>query len=354
MTTLQLRGITKSFGATQVLHGVDLTVPARSLTAVLGPSGCGKTTMLRLVAGFDDPDSGSIAFGDREVFGLGRRVPAQRRRVGYVPQEGALFPHLDVAANITFGLPRHQRRVRRRVDELLELVGIPGSLAGRMPHELSGGQQQRVALARALAPSPSLVLLDEPFASLDAGLRQGTGRAVVRALREAQATAILVTHDQDEALSLADQVAVMRGGRLIQVGRPQDVYRAPYDAGVAQFVGAALVVSAQADGDLARSDIGVLHLPPGVPTGPVRAVIRPEQVRIHDRAFPRGTTATVVEVSYFGHDAAVRLVVDDDTRQPVTARVLGHDIPEPGSTVKIEVHGEVAVLAVDQQLSSAG
>ena len=220
MTALTIRGLAKAFDATPVLTGVDLDVPAESLTAVLGPSGCGKTTLLRLVAGFLRPDAGTIAFGEEVVAGPGRFVTPQRRRVGYVPQEGALFPHLDVAGNIAFGLPGRARRSRDRLAELLDLVGLDARLAGQYPHELSGGQQQRVALARALAPRPSVVLLDEPFSSLDAGLRESTGRAVAEVLRSARATAVLVTHDQGEALSLADQVAVMRAGRFLQVASP--------------------------------------------------------------------------------------------------------------------------------------
>ena len=246
MTSLYLEGVTKTYGPTRVLEGVDLDVPARSITTVLGPSGCGKTTLLRIIAGFTDPDAGTVTFGTSTVVGAGRVVPPQRRHVGYVPQEGALFPHLDVAANITFGLPRGQRRATARVDELLALVGLDDALRRRYPHELSGGQQQRVALARALAPRPALVLLDEPFSSLDAGLREGTARAVVAALRAADTTAVLVTHDQSEALSLSDQVAVMRAGRLAQIDNPAALYRSPVDVGVATFVGGAVLLPGHA------------------------------------------------------------------------------------------------------------
>src|SRR4051812_7811614 len=213
MSSLTVTAVTKSYGATPVLTGVDLHVPEGSFTALLGPSGCGKTTLLRLVAGFDDPDRGTVGVGGRRVAGAGRSVPARRRHIGFVPQEGGLFPHLSVAGNVTFGLPRRQRRDAGRVRELLDLVGLDPALATRAPHQLSGGQQQRVALARALAPQPSLVLLDEPFSSLDASLRDEARRAVAAALRAAGATAVLVTHDQAEALSTADQVAVLRGGR---------------------------------------------------------------------------------------------------------------------------------------------
>ncbi|MGZ5401429.1 MAG: ABC transporter ATP-binding protein, partial [Nocardioides sp.] len=228
MSRVELAGVAYAFGDVRAVDGVDLVVPEGSFTAVLGPSGCGKTTLLRLVAGFLTPQSGTIRFDDRMIVGEGRSLPPQQRRVGYVPQEGALFPHLDVAANIGFGLPRSQRR-RERITEMLDLIELSADYADRSPHELSGGQQQRVALARALAPEPSVVLLDEPFSSLDASLRTSTGRAVAHALAATGTTAVLVTHDQDEALSLADQVAVMRHGRVIQIDAPRDLYRAPVD-----------------------------------------------------------------------------------------------------------------------------
>lgn len=347
MTQLRLSGITKSFAGTRVLHGVDLDIASMSLTAILGPSGCGKTTMLRLIAGFLDPDAGRISFDDRVMFDGSRSVPPQRRRVGYVPQEGALFPHLDVAANIGFGLPRAGRRDRRAVDELLELVGLPASMRSRKPHELSGGQQQRIALARALAPEPSVVLLDEPFASLDAGLREETGRAVALALRETKATAILVTHDQSEALSLADQVAVMREGRLIQVATPHDVYTTPVDAGVARFVGAGLLLDVTVDGSgAATTPLGPLAViaPDGTPARPgaTHIVIRPEQVRLS--GVGDGANATVVEVSYYGHDAAVRLRVDGPHPLEVISRVVGQQAPQPGEIVGLQVAGNVTQL----------
>ena len=231
MTALDIIGLHLSFGARAVLTGVDLKVE-EGVNAVLGSSGCGKTTLLRTIAGFLDPDEGSILLGGRSMVERGRSVPSGKRDIGYVPQEGALFPHLDVARNIAFGLPREQRRgVGGRVAELLELVELPRDLARRFPHQLSGGQQQRVALARALAPRPSLVLLDEPFSSLDAGLREETGRAVVRALQVSGAAGVLVTHDQGEALSLADQVAVMANGRFLRVDAPRQIYLSRRRAG---------------------------------------------------------------------------------------------------------------------------
>ena len=334
MTGLRVEGLAKAFGTTRVLDGLDLTV-ADGITAVLGPSGCGKTTLLRLVAGFLDPDGGTIAIGGRVVAGAGRSVPPRARRVGYVPQEGALFPHLDVSANIGFGLPRAERG-GARVAEMLDLVELPSEVAHRSPHELSGGQQQRVALARALAPAPTLVLLDEPFSSLDAGLREDTGRAVARALRASGATALLVTHDQGEALSLADQVAVMSGGRFLQVSSPADIYLRPASPDVAGFVGHATLLEGSAAGQQASSDLGDVPLL-DAHDGPVLLAIRPEQVTV---APSGGVRAEVLDVSYFGHDATVRARVEGSDAV-VIARVPAGGVPEPGSTVCLRVSGSV-------------
>lgn len=341
MTALTIRSLEKSFGSTRVLQGIDLDVSASSLTAILGPSGCGKTTLLRLIAGFDKPDSGSMHFGNQVVFDKGACLPAQSRRVGYVAQEGALFPHLNVAQNITFGLSRTERKHAKRVDELLELVGLDAQKSKRYPHELSGGQQQRVALARALAPNPQLVVLDEPFASLDAGLRESTGRAVMEALRIANATGILVTHDQNEALSLADRVAVMRDGKILQIDTPQNVYKHPVDSSIAEFVGAAILVPATVKNATAHTALGDLPIAGVVADGEFLALIRPEQVQLSPvMSTSTAHVATVVEVSYYGHDAAVRLVLGDSDLI-ITARVLGEQAPVPHSKVAIHVEGPV-------------
>jgi iron(III) transport system ATP-binding protein len=239
--SLAANALTKSFAATEVLRGLDLEVPAGTLTAVLGPSGCGKTTLLRLLAGFERPDGGTVRLGGRELAGPGVHVAAERRRIGLVPQEGALFPHLSVAANVGFGLPRRRRAAR--VAELLELLDL-GGLGKRRPDQLSGGQQQRVALARALAPTPEVILLDEPFDALDAGLRAQVRAEVRDALRRTGTTGLLVTHDQEEALSLADLVAAMRDGAIAQLAPPRVLYREPVDAEVARFVGEAVLLDA--------------------------------------------------------------------------------------------------------------
>ncbi|QIK75560.1 ABC transporter ATP-binding protein [Nocardioides piscis] len=337
MSRVTLRGVSRSFGSVHAVDGVDLDVQQGSLTAVLGPSGCGKTTLLRLVAGFLTPQAGTIAFDDRVVAGEGRSIAPQERRVGYVPQEGALFPHLDVAANIAFGLPRAERS-GGRVAEMLDLVELPASFARRSAHELSGGQQQRVALARALAPRPSVVLLDEPFSSLDASLRISTGRAVARALRAAGATALLVTHDQDEALSLSDQVAVMRAGRLVQAADPRDLYRFPVDDEVARFVGGAAILAATVTGGVATCALGSAPVHADVADGAVRVVVRPEQLAlVHE-----GAPARVVDVSFYGHDAAVQLELPDGQR--VVARGPGLDAPQAGSEVRIAIQGAVHCL----------
>ena len=336
MSALTVQGVTKSFGPTPVLSGVDLHVPAGSFTALLGPSGCGKTTLLRLIAGFDEPDTGTIAVADRTVVGAGRSVPARSRGIGFVPQEGGLFPHLTVAANVAFGLPRRQRKDRTRIAGLLELVGLSPDLADRAPHQLSGGQQQRVALARALAPQPSLVLLDEPFSSLDAGLREETRAGVAAALSAAGATTVLVTHDQAEALSMADQVAVMRGGRLVQLTDPRTLYRRPSDLDVATFVGEAVVLDAEVRDGRAHCALGDVVLERPVADGPVRVLLRPEQLRLSASA-PGAVPARVRGVDFYGHDSRVWL--DLVGGLTVSARLEGADVPATGDEVAVTVSG---------------
>jgi len=331
---LRVRGLVKSFGA-PVLRGVDLDVPVGAMVAVLGPSGCGKTTLLRLVAGFEHADAGTVEIGGTTVVGPGVNLPPERRHVGVVPQEGALFPHLSVRDNVSFGLPR-SRRSGPRADELLDLVGLPG-LGGRMPRELSGGQQQRVAVARALAPEPSLVLLDEPFSALDAGLRAQVRAEVRDCLRTAGATSLLVTHDQQEALSVADVVAVVRDGRVVQAATPWEVYAAPADLGVARFVGEAVVLQGVAGDGHVDSPLGRLAAS-GTLTGPVDIVVRPEQVEI-DPPDLHGVQAVVSERLFYGHDALLRLELPGG--HSATARTAGHPLPEVGAVVRVACRGPV-------------
>ncbi len=313
-------GLVKRFGTVVAIDDVSLDVHRGEILALLGPSGCGKTTFLRLVAGFERPDAGTIRLAGREVAGPEVAVPPEQRRVGMVFQDFALFPHMSVAANVGYGVTERSQRSPRTV-ESLELVGL-SELGARMPHELSGGQRQRVALARALAPEPSIILLDEPFSSLDATLRAQV-RADVRAiLRQAGATAVFVTHDQTEALSTADRVAVMDGGRVLQVGTPTELYAEPADLFVANFVGEADIVSGHAAGSTVETIIGRLRLKGPELSGPVSAVVRPETVRLHlDGAGP----AVVEQVTYFGHDQLVHVSIDT----PDTHDDPGDRSPDP-------------------------
>ncbi|XVV04685.1 ABC transporter ATP-binding protein [Actinosynnema sp. CA-248983] len=239
---LGLRGVTVSYGSLVAVSDVDLAVGDGEVVALLGPSGCGKSTLLRAVAGLV-PASGSVTWDGADLAG----VPVHRRGFGLVFQDGQLFPHRDVAGNVAFGLRMHgvDREARgKRVDELLELVGLAGYQRRRVT-ELSGGEQQRVALARALAPRPRLVLLDEPLSALDRALREQLAVDLARLLREAGATALVVTHDHDEAFTLADRVAVMRAGRIVQVGPPAEVWRSPVDVATARFLGCGKVLGAE-------------------------------------------------------------------------------------------------------------
>ena len=317
MSTLTVRGVAKAFGRTRALAGVDLSVASGGFVAVLGPSGCGKTTLLRCIAGFERIDGGEVTIDGRLLAGGRVHIPPHRRRVAVVPQEGALFPHLSVGDNVAYGLDRMARR-SGRVAEVLALVGLAG-FEQRMPHELSGGQQQRVAVARALAPRPPLVLLDEPFSALDASLRAEVRTDVREALQADNATAILVTHDQDEALSTADQVTVMRAGRTVQTGSPIDVYREPVDEWVAGFVGDAVLVRGMARGAVAETSLGPLTLHdiplPANGKTPVTALIRPEQVLLgpRDRAPSTAVPATVTRRVFHGHDELIMLRLADGT-----------------------------------------
>lgn len=339
-----ITGLRKSFGGRTVLDGVDLTVPAGRVVAILGPSGEGKTTLLRCVAGFEDPDAGTVTIRGQVVAGAGRPVPPERRRIGIVPQEGALFPHLDVAGNVGFGLRRTGSRQARaaRVAECLDLVGLPGTQR-RRPEELSGGQQQRVALARALAPHPDLVLLDEPFSSLDAELRLRVRDEVRAVLAAAGATAMLVTHDREEALAGADLVGVLRAGRVAQCADPVTLYREPVDLAVARAVGDVVELAGRLTGTVVETPLGRLPVTvaPGIGDGPVRVVVRPEQIR--PVPGPEGVAARVEERRFVGGSVALGLRVDGHPGV-VAARVPVGDDPD-GTDVSVVVAGPVAVVA---------
>ncbi len=277
---VQARGLRRRFGEVVAVDGVDLDVLPGEMLTVLGPSGCGKTTVLRLIAGLDTPDQGTIEIGGRRVSGVGASVPPERRRVGMVFQDVALFPHLSVRDNVGYGLRRDPDR-DVRIRELLELIDLPDA-GHRMPHELSGGMQQRVAVARALAPRPEVVLLDEPFSSLDAALRTQLRGDVREILRAAGAAAVFVTHDQDEALTLGDRMAVMVRGRIEQVAPPETVYAEPATPFVATFVGTANLVHAEYRDGMADTRFGVVRLVAKGATGSGRGlvVLRPEHIEV--------------------------------------------------------------------------
>ncbi|EKF21479.1 fe(3+) ions import ATP-binding protein FbpC [Mycolicibacterium hassiacum DSM 44199] len=344
MSLLEIRGLTKSFGAHTVLDHVDLDVPEGTVTAVVGASGCGKTTLLRLIAGFEQPDAGSVTIAGRRVAGPDGGVAPHRRAVGYVAQDGALFPHLTVGQNIAYGLRGLGRRaIRERVAELLETVSLDPSFAHRRPHQLSGGQQQRVALARALARSPKLMLLDEPFSALDTGLRAATRKAVAALLAERGVTTLLVTHDQEEAMSIAHQIAVMRDGRFTQIGPPQQVYREPTDLFTARFLGDCITVPCVVTDGVADCALG--RIPVTGDNGAGTLVLRPEQVvatPISDTADPT-TVGRVLAVEFLGHDVLLTIDPGGDG-EPIVVRQHSIEPPRPDTKVRIELRGRGVVL----------
>ena len=353
---LETRGLAKSFNGHTVLDHIDLDVVEGSTTAVVGSSGCGKTTLLRLVAGFETPDAGTIAIAGAQVASPDRCVAPHRRSVGYVAQDGALFPHLTVGQNIGYGLPgsARSRDVRNRVAELLETVSLDASYASRRPHQLSGGQQQRVALARALARQPDLMLLDEPFSALDTGLRASTRKAVTRLLTDAGVTTLLVTHDQEEALSVADQIAVMRDGRFTQVGAPQDVYRQPADRFTAEFLGDCISLPCTLASGVAECALGRVPVPTSLDDGPATLALRPEQLvatvvtdtAAHVRSMDPGThdgIGTVVGVEFLGHDVLLTIEPGADI-SPIIVRQHSLNPPPIDAKVRIEVIGNGVVL----------
>ncbi|MFI6051352.1 ABC transporter ATP-binding protein [Streptomyces violascens] len=305
MSGLTITALHASHGRNSILTGVDLAVDDGALACVLGPSGCGKSTLLRVIAGFHPAARGQVTLGGRVIDDGHRRLPAERRRIGYVPQDGALFPHLTITQNIGFGLPRAARR--ERTGELLHLIGLDG-LGDRHPHQLSGGQQQRVALARALAPEPELLLLDEPFSALDAALRTDLRAEVAATLLRAGTTAVLVTHDQEEALSFADTIAVMRTGQIIQQAPPAKLYQEPADADVARLIGEANLLPARLDGTRAETALGRLPLTRTTPvTGPTTVMLRPRQLQLSTAAGPDSVRVSLLNAVFRGHDHRLEL-----------------------------------------------
>ena len=330
----------KRFGRNRAVDDASLHVDTGELVALLGPSGSGKTTLLRIIAGFEAPDEGAVAIAGHAVAGDGAWVEPEHRRIGMVFQDGALFPHLTVKANVAFGA-----REASRVAERLALVGL-ADRGGTYPHELSGGERQRVALARALAADPSVVLLDEPFAALDAGLRETLRLEVRQILKAAGATALLVTHDQAEALSLADRVAVMRDGRIEQFGTPEELYERPRTRWLAEFLGDTDVLPGTAHGGIVECELGRFGVPKEL-AGEVEVLLRPESIAIGvGAAPPEHVEAVVVERAFFGHDQLLQLELSSGSR--LRSRRLGFPAWHPGDRVRVWIDGPVSALEPDR------
>lgn len=337
---LTARNLTRRFDGRTVVRDLSLELLAGQVTCLLGPSGCGKSTTLRMIAGVDQPDDGEILLDGIPVAGPGLHVPPERRGAGMIFQDFALFPHLTVGDNISFGLPRRGKAARQRVLELLERVSLPG-YAEAFPHELSGGEQQRVALARALAPRPRVMLMDEPFSGLDNRLRDGIRDETLAILKEEGTAVLLVTHEPDEAMRMADDIALMRGGQIIQRGAPYNIYNAPIDRAAAAFFSDINVIQGRVQGALTRTPFGEF-LAPGYPDdAKVDIVIRPQHIRIDfDRAGqgPRptpeaGTAARgcVARARFMGRESLVDFDMADGAR--LTATVPGVFLPKPGTAL---------------------
>jgi len=333
---ISLDDVTVRYGDVEAIRGFTLEVGEGSLVALVGPSGCGKTTALRAIAGFEQPTTGTITIRGQVVSGENTLVAPEHRNVGMVFQEYALFPHISVAENVGYGV-RGSDRVRR-VEEVLALVGLDNH-GDRFPHELSGGEQQRVALARALAPEPDVVLLDEPFSNLDAPQRERMRRELRKILKTARVTAIFVTHDQAEALAIADVIAVMRDGHIRQVGVPDDVYAAPVSPWVAKFLGDAVLFDGTAAGGSVATVLG--SVPTVLPDGAnAKVMIRPEWI------MPTTTddgTGLVVDREFYGHDQRVEIELDEG--DVVEALVPTRTAIHVGDRVAIELADSIVYEA---------
>ncbi|TXH84225.1 MAG: ABC transporter ATP-binding protein [Rhizobium sp.] len=346
MTFLAIKNISKRYGPVHALNNIDLTVAAGGRTAIVGPSGSGKTTLLRIIAGFEIPDAGQVMLEGETLADGEAIVPAHRRGIGIVSQDGALFPHLSVAENIGFGMERGARDRDQRINALIDMVELDRGMLSRRPHQLSGGQQQRVALARALGRKPRLMLLDEPFSALDTGLRENMRKAVARVLHIAGITAVLVTHDQTEALSFADQVAVLREGALIQAGTPQALYLSPKDRETALFLGDAIVLSADLDGGSAKCVLGRISVDTETRQGRTDIMLRPEQLRlgsVEDAGAAAACIGKVTDIEFGGAVCTVTVVLSNGS-ETLNIKSSGVGLPEIGSMVSVTVIGKAHVF----------
>jgi iron(III) transport system ATP-binding protein len=339
--TLRLSGIRHAFGPREVLRGIDLAVRPGEILCLLGPSGDGKTTVLRLIAGLEPLQAGRIELAGEVVAEPGREVPPEMRHVGFVFQDYALFPHLTVAENVAFGLRRTPKGERAwLVAEALARVGLE-TYAQAWPHMLSGGQQQRVALARALAPRPQVVLLDEAFASLDARLREQVRDDTLHVLQTAGIPAVIVTHDAEEAMFMADRIALMRDGRVVQMGTPRELYLHPADPFVATFLGEVNRLPARLRGGRAETAIGAVPAPRGLPEGPVEVLLRPEGLRLLPET-ESGATAEVEASRLLGTTTLVHLAVPDGAGGTIHL----HARTPPGNGL---TRGQRVTLAIDSE-----
>jgi iron(III) transport system ATP-binding protein len=334
-------GLSRSFGGAPVVNDVSLEVAAGQVTCLLGPSGCGKSTTLRMIAGVERPDTGAIRIDGRTVCGDGVLVPPESRSVGLMFQDFALFPHLTVAQNVAFGLSGDRAAKARRVDELLDRVNLSG-YGPKHPHQLSGGEQQRVALARALAPRPKVMLMDEPFSGLDNRLRDGIRDTTLEVLKEEGTAVLLVTHEPDEAMRMADEIALMRGGRIVQRGAPYNIYNAPVDKAAAAFFSDINVIRGTCRGALTDTPFGAF-LTPGYPDGAeVEIIIRPQHLKIDFDRGGRGPNPTAQDgtpargtlqrARYLGRESLVDFRMDHDG-SILTVSVPGVFLPKPGTAL---------------------
>jgi iron(III) transport system ATP-binding protein len=344
-TLISASHLSVTYGDTVALDNFSLDIPVGSLVALVGPSGCGKTTALRVIAGFETPNNGTVTINDIVVVGAGKEVPPEKRNVGMVFQEYALFPHISVEENVGYGV-RGADRVQR-VHDVLKLVGL-SEYGSRFPHELSGGEQQRIALARALAPGPDVVLLDEPFSNLDAPQRERMRRELRRILKGAGATAVFVTHDQSEALAIADIIAVMRDGKIVQAGLPDDVYEAPHNAWVARFLGDAILMRGTVSDGVVNTVLGDIGTP--LPSGmTVDVMIRPEWITPHVKDSGRGK---ITDREFYGHDQRVEIELPGGER--IDALVPTRNRMTVGDRVSIELVDAIVYERADDSPGTTG